>query len=248
MSDDVVFDPISQDTTDTRRQSWARWMPEPIHEAPPPPPPESQAVPAPESKLRLKNTLVRLRKQAQEEGYNEGYAAGHTEGLEQGQADGHKLGHQDGYRTGFEAGHTEGREQAEHAAERLTALTQQCATALSEIEADVGQALINLSVRIAEQVLHRTLKTEPETILALVDDILRLDTGKSAVLQLYVNPDDLTLVHDYLQGNPDTSMWRVLADDTITRGGCKARTALGDIDATVEKRWQRVVSTIGGSL
>ncbi len=120
--------------------------------------------------------------------------------------------------------------------------------AAKAIEADIGQELITLAVRIAEQVLHRTLKTEPEALLALVDDILKLDTGKSAVLQLYVNPDDQALVRDYLRDNPDASMWRVLPDETITRGGCKARTALGDIDATLEKRWERVVSSIGGTV
>lgn len=248
MSDDAVFDPSSYDTFDVRRRNWTRWQPDPIQEAPPstPAPETPQSAPTHEPEVRLKNTLARLRQQAHDKGFDEGYAAGHAEGLKQGLVDGQKQGHSEGHQAGYDAGHAEGRTHAEQAAQELAALTQQCASSLAEIEADVGQALITLAVRIAEQVLHRTLDAEPQTLLALVDDILRLDTGKSAVLQVMVNPQDLTLVRDYLRDNPDTSMWRVLPDESITRGGCKARTALGDIDATLEKRWQRVVSSIGG--
>ena len=247
MSDDVAFDPFSHDTYDAHRHNWTRWLPEPIQETPPAQA-EPPSVKSPDPGVRLKNSLARLRKQAHDQGYNEGRAAGHADGLAKGLADGHQQGHQDGYRAGYEAGHEEGKVHAEQAARDLAALAQQSATSLAEIEASIGQSLITLAVRIAEQVLHRTLETDPRALLAVVDDILRLDTGNTGVLRLYVNPEDLALVHDYLHDNPDTSMWRVLPDDAITRGGCKARTALGDIDATLEKRWQRVISTIGGDI
>lgn len=248
MSDDVTYDPFEHDALTSSQASWTRWLPEPIHKAPPPPTQADTLAAKPEDAgIRLKNTLARLRKQAHKQGYDDGYATGHAEGLKQGLAAGHEQGLQDGHREGYEAGHTEGRGKAEKAAQDLATLARECAEALADIETDMGQELISLSVRIAEQVLHRTLQTEPDTLLAVVDDILRMDSGKSAILQLFVNPDDLTLVRDYLNDNPDTSMWRVLPDETITRGGCKARTALGDIDATLEKRWQRVVSAIGGT-
>lgn len=105
-----------------------------------------------------------------------------------------------------------------------------------------------MAIRIAEQVVHRTVKAEPETLLSVVNDILRMDTGKSAILQLYVHPDDLKMVSQYVQDNPDTSLWRVVPDEAVTPGGCKARTALGEIDATLETRWQRIVTAIGGSI
>lgn len=249
MSDDVVFDPLTQDTYDKRPANWTRWVPEPIQTAQPPTQADTLAAQSEEDvSARLKNSLTRLRERAQQQGYDSGHSSGHAEGLKQGLEDGRKQGHEEGYRAGYDAGHTEGREHAEKAAEHLAGLAHDCAKALAKIEENMGQELINLAVRIAEQVVHRTVKTDPETLLSVVDDILRLDTGKSAILQLYVHPDDLAMVSDYLQDNPDTSLWRVLPDDTITPGGCKARTALGDIDATLEKRWERVVTSIGGSI
>lgn len=249
MSDHLVYDPLMDNSHDKRSSDWTRWVPDPIQHAKPATQADALVTQsAGDVSARLKNSLARLRERAQKQGYDEGHSTGHAAGLERGLEEGRKQGHNEGYQAGYEAGHTEGREQAEKAAEQLADLARECAASLSKIEADIGQELIDLAVRIAEQVVHRTVKTEPEALLSIVDDILRLDTGKSALLQLFVHPDDLTMVSQYIQDSPDTSLWRVLPDDTITPGGCKARTALGDIDATLEKRWERVVASIGGSL
>lgn len=248
MSDDVVFDPQEEDSYDKRAANWTRWVPEPFHNVSSSTQADTLAAQSDDISVRLKNSLARLRERAREQGYNDGYSGGHAQGLTQGLEDGRKQGHEEGYRAGYESGHNEGREHAAKAARDLATLAHECAASLANIEADIGQELITLAVRIAEQVVHRTVKTEPETLLSVVDDILRLDTGKSAVLQLYVHPDDLKMVSHYLLDNPDTSLWRVLPDDTMTPGGCKARTALGEIDATLEKRWERVVTALGGSI
>lgn len=249
MSDPLVYDPLMEDGFDNRPGNWTRWVPEPIQQVKPPTQADTLAAQSEEDvSARLKHSIARLRERAQKQGYDEGHSSGHAAGFEQGLEEGRKQGHEEGYRAGYEAGHNEGREHAEKAAAQIAHLAHECAASLSSIEADIGQELINLAVRIAQQVVHRTVKTEPEALLSVVDDILRLDTGKSALLQLFVHPDDLTMVSQYIQDSPDTSLWRVLPDDTITPGGCKARTALGDIDATLEKRWERVVASIGGAL
>ncbi|NLC37416.1 MAG: flagellar assembly protein FliH, partial [Alcaligenaceae bacterium] len=64
-------------------------------------------------------------------------------------------------------------------------------------------------------------------------------------LKLRVNPADLDLVDEYLQQSGSVTHWRLQADMSIDRGGCVAETALGNIDATLQTRWQRVVSTLG---
>lgn len=245
MCDDILFERLSVGTDDLRAPDWARWQPGPIHREPrPSETAEPTSTDTTEQKTRLRNTLVQVRQQAQDKGYADGHASGYADGMKEGLAEAQARGQKEGYQAGFDSGLQDGHDQAQQAAAQLATLTQECAAALTQIEADVGQTLIALAIRIAETVLHRTLDTEPDTLLALIDDVLRLDTGKSAVLKLYVNPADLTLVRDYLLDEPDTSLWRVLPDDTITRGGCKAHTALGDIDATLETRWRRVVSSI----
>ncbi|UYO94977.1 flagellar assembly protein FliH [Pollutimonas sp. M17] len=210
----------------------------PVKNAPAPAP----AMPDPEL---LRKEIQRLHDAALASGQAEGYAAGHTQGLEAGTDEGYKAGHQQGYEAGFAAGHASGREQAQQETAQLHALAQECAASIASIEAEMGQALISLAIKIAEQVLRSTLDAQPEKILDVVRDVTQLDIGREAMLTLRVNPADLELVQAYLQADPGASKWRLAPDASIARGGCIAETALGSIDATLQTRWLRVTSALG---
>lgn len=184
-----------------------------------------------------------------EEGFEQGRAEGHALGLETGRAEGHAAGlaagHAEGHAQGFEAGRTEGAALVQEQAARLNALAQSCASALNTLEEEVGQTMIRLATRIAEQVLREQLRAHPDMILSVVQDVLQGRPEPGAPLNLRLNPDDLALVNTFLQQNPDQANYRLIADERITRGGCLAETALGSVDATLETRWRRIVSALG---
>jgi flagellar assembly protein FliH len=186
-----------------------------------------------------------LRDAARQAGHTEGYAAGHAEGRSAGEQEGRAAGHREGYDAGFAAGHAEGREQARQEAARLQELAQASAASLLEMEEVMGQALIALSIQIAERVLHGTLDSQPEKMLDVVRDIIRLEGEKEAALTLRVHPADEALVRQYLESEPAATHWRLRADETIARGGCIAETVLGSIDATLQTRWERVTAALG---
>ncbi|MGB6009299.1 flagellar assembly protein FliH [Castellaniella sp.] len=184
-----------------------------------------------------------------QEGFDKGHAEGHAQGLEIGRAEGHgqglAAGRAEGHAQGLESGHTEGAALAREQAARLNAVAQACAGALNDLEAEVGQALIRLATRIAEQVLRDQLREHPDHILAVVRDVLQSRPEPGAPLNLRLHPDDLGLVSAALQQNPDHANYRLIADERIARGGCLAETALGSVDATLETRWERIVSALG---
>jgi len=220
---------------------WKRWemkafeTPEPLRPAAAPPP----------DPAKQRAELQRLRDAAQQTGRAEGYAAGHAEGRSVGEQEGRAAGHQQGYEAGFEAGHAEGRELARQEAARLQELAQASAASLLEMEEEMGQALIALSIQIAERVLRSTLDSQPEKILDVVRDIIRLEADKEAALTLRVHPADEELLRQYLASEPTVTHWRLRADETIARGGCIAETVLGSIDATLQTRWERVTAALG---
>lgn len=202
---------------------------------------------------RRTQALAQAREEGLDKGYREGYekgkAEGHALGLETGRAEGHALGLEagriEGHALGLETGHTEGAAQVQEQAARLNAMAQACAAAINGLEAEIGQSLIQLATRIAEQVLGDQLRQHPDYILTLVQDVLQSRPELSASLNLRLHPDDLGLVNSFLQQNPELSNYRLIADERITRGGCIAETALGSVDATLETRWQRIVSALG---
>lgn len=233
--------PLAQGAMDTR---WQRWMPEsldaPAHE----PEPEPEEDPIPDA-AQIRAEIERLKKTAQQVGHAEGYQAGHAAGMAQGIQEGHEQGHQQGYDAGFAAGHAAGMKQADQELAQLHAVAQSAAESLGRMEADMGQALIHLSIHIAEQVLHSTLTLQPQVVTEVVRNILRIDNQGSSRLTLRVHPDDYTLVHTYLETDPAATHWRLLADETLRRGDCVADTPLGTIDATLETRWKRVTAALG---
>jgi len=62
---------------------------------------------------------------------------------------------------------------------------------------------------------------------------------------LVLNPEDANLVRQMLAYEYQESVWRVIEDPHMARGGCRIETAEGELDATVETRWKRIVSALG---
>lgn len=234
---------------------WRRWELESFDTAGSVEPPASASSPAAadaaEATVALPDPaevlaeIEQLRRAATTRGHAEGYAAGHSQGHEAGRVEGHAQGLEEGRQAGYAEGHAEGLELARQQAERLQQLAQACSEAIQDIEADIGDALLSLAVSIAEQVLRSTLDTQPERIVDLVRDVMQVDGCQQGVLKLRLNPEDLDLVDQFLQQDSTVTQWRLQADPAIERGGCLAETALGNIDATLQTRWQRVVSALG---
>lgn len=225
-------------------ETWQRWEMSSFDAPAVAPKPAVPSKPVPKL-ADIHAEIQRLRDAAQLSGHAEGYATGHTQGHAAGTEEGRKAGHEQGYATGFEAGLASGRERAQQETAQLHELLDASAAALASVDEEMGQALISLSIRIAEQVLRSELNTHPEKILDLVRDITHMDTSKEAILKLRVHPDDIDLIDQYLQHDIGVTHWRLVADASIERGGCLAETVLGNIDATLQTRWDRVTSALG---
>lgn len=197
-------------------------------------------------------SLQQLRRTIRESAHAQGFASGEAAGYAEGLAAGKEAGFAAGKKDGYEAGLAEGRQDALTQAQRenleFTTLAASCTEALQSIEAQTGQALITLAISIAQQVIRGALDADPEKILDIVRDIVHIDSASQGLLRLRVHPSDLALIQARMSGDPDINNWRLLADETIERGGCSAETSLGDIDATLQTRWQRVVASLGSDM
>src|SRR5690606_20383224 len=132
-------------------QTWKRWemgsFEKPVPATVPSSPPKPDLN-------RLHAEVQRLRDAAQTRGHAEGYAAGHAQGLAEGAEAGRAAGHQQGYDDGYHAGHQAGQALAAQEAEQLRALAPGSASALESLHEDLRQAIVALSIKIAEQVLR----------------------------------------------------------------------------------------------
>ncbi|HWW08196.1 flagellar assembly protein FliH [Collimonas sp.] len=171
--------------------------------------------------------LQRLRQQAQQAGASEGRQQGHAEGW------------QEGYNAGLE--------NARNEAESLRALCMAMPDALRQAEKEVADDLLTLALDIARQVVRQALALEPQLILAAVRELLQTEPALSGTPRLLLHADDMPLVQQYLAEDLQAAGWLLRSDPAITRGGCRVQASSGELDATMETRWQRVVAALGRS-
>uniref|UniRef100_UPI0033425516 flagellar assembly protein FliH n=1 Tax=Castellaniella defragrans TaxID=75697 RepID=UPI0033425516 len=237
------------------RAAWQRWQMDSLETLKP-----RAAAGADEADSAGANCLrqrIEALSQAREQGHSKGHAAGFEQGRREGHAEGLARGLEEGRRQGFEAGEREGRtlglragrdagaEAVREQARRLQALADACEQSLNTLEAEVGQSLIALAVRIAEQVLRRSLQDHPNQVLDLVDEVLQTRPAPEATVQLRLHPEDLDLLRESIEQDAGSLRPHLIAAAHISRGGCILETDQGTIDATLETRWRRVIGALG---
>lgn len=158
--------------------------------------------------------------------------------------EGHAAGYQAGYQAGLEAGTAAGQAQVQAQAEHLRTLAAAFTDALGALDREIADTLVTLALDIARQALRQTLAVRPEALLPAVREVLASETIGDAP-RLLLNPEDIGLVQAHLQDELQAGGWTVRADPAIARGGCRAQSASGEIDASLPTRWERVAAALG---
>ncbi len=161
----------------------------------------------------------------------------------------HQQAHQEGYSEGLEQGkeqgYREGQEAARQEAQRLNDLLAQVNDSLQKLDQEMSQQLLDLALGITRQMLRQALIVQPELVLAVVKEAINSFPHANQHPQLVLHPQDAALVRSGLESELAHGHWRVLEDAQIERGGCRLETAHGELDATLERRWQNVLESLG---
>lgn len=137
------------------------------------------------------------------------------------------------------------RRTAEEAARRLAALLGNADQALNASEDHLSEQLLELACDVARQVVRRELSQPLPAIRAVVDEALAATLHDELTRTLRLNPMDHALLQNHIDGLLDSDRVKLVADETITAGGCVLSTATGTVDGTLEKRWTRAVANLG---
>jgi flagellar assembly protein FliH len=173
--------------------------------------------------------LAQRREHAQQEGYAAGLAAGQA------------AGHAAGYEQGKAIGIAEAQAQAAVLRQIAAAFEQ----ALAGVDAEMAEHLVSLAFDIARQVVRQNIAIDPTALLGVAREVMATEPALTGGPQLLVNPAELLVVETYLKDELLAAGWTVRADPTIERGGCRARAVSGEVDATLQTRWERVAAAIG---
>ncbi|RUO42147.1 flagellar assembly protein FliH [Pseudidiomarina aestuarii] len=195
-------------------------------------------VDATDIEFEQQSELRVLREQAYQEAYSKGLTAGREAG----------------HKEGFEHGYAEGQEQAQHELQQqletnvapLQALVQTFEEALREVDTAVAEHLVHLALQAGRQLAGEALEAKPEAVLEVVRELLQQDETLYSPAIIYLHPDDLDLVKTHMTTDLERARWQVQADPRLSRGGCRVVSKAGELDASMETRWQLIQQQLRG--
>ena len=153
---------------------------------------------------------------------------------------------QQAYEEGFQQGQSDGHEVGRRALEEVVKRLQNLATALEEERESLFRqregVLLELVMLVSEKLVTRELHLHPEAIREIIEEGFR-HVAHQEGLRLQVSPLD----YEVLQ-QEDLESWppgvELLADGTVSPGGFRLETSLGELDGTRETRWALVVQAV----
>jgi flagellar assembly protein FliH len=117
---------------------------------------------------------------------------------------------------------------------------------LALMDTQLREQLSELAVSIARQLLRRELKTDPSQVIAVVRDTVALLPAAARDVRVLLHPEDAALLRERLAAPHAESVWTVLEDPVMSRGGCRVTADAAQIDARIETRLAAVMSALLG--
>lgn len=186
----------------------------------------------------------------QQQAYDEAFAQGKKEGFDEGFKEGSPKGFEKGFSEGKVEGEKKGYEDNLHLIQKETAafvsLLESLNQPFKDLDEEVEKELVSLAIGMASQIVRREIKIDPGQIVAVIREAVNALPVASQELTIQMHPDDAELVKRSLALDNATSLWNIIEDPLVTRGGCKVKTETSNIDATIENRLAVIVATVLG--
>ena len=137
-------------------------------------------------------------------------------------------------------GYQEGLQTAQEDLERVKESLSAFFNAKQEIYDNIAPDILEISRDIAKKIIKKESIENPDVILNNIKDIMKGLSKEEAKITLRVNPSQAAMLKNDVPEVADSlgleAKIIIVADETITEGGCLVTTTNGVIDATIESQ------------
>jgi flagellar assembly protein FliH len=149
------------------------------------------------------------------------------------------IAHGSGAQQGYNEGLQQARAEVQHQLMEAIATMTSAQTERERLAKTHQGAIAHLAMRIAQRVVGEHIALDPTLVTKIVEGAIG-ELEPSSELTIRVNPEDLPILEAH-RATLDRMLTadgtvRLIADDTVGRGGCILVTAVGDVDARVETK------------
>lgn len=184
--------------------------------------------------------LDEISEQAKQQGFDEGL----IKGKEQGIANGYEEGYSQGVEQGIEAGTQQGLEQAQQQIDQklalLDSLLAQLSQPIEQQNQSIEQALVNLSLTLAEKVLHSEIQQNPGPLQQAIGEGLNL-LGADKAIAIKLNPEDKQHIDQIWNEEAcKTRRLSLIVDPSIAQGNCVLESNTSSVSIDMQERCAQV--------
>lgn len=189
-----------------------------------------------------------------EEQFNQSREEGFRKGFEQG----FKEGKEEGFKTGLAEGlkeaekkiqeeverlHKKHEEERAKERERFFELVERIEKEFEGTILGLDREILKLALGMAQKLVFKTIKEDPELLLRIIREALKF-MAEGSEIWVKINPEDLEFLRGRISELPKGYKINFVPEEDISRGGVFIESKMGVIDATFEKRWQKLLEAI----
>lgn len=150
------------------------------------------------------------------------------------------------YAIGLKEGRAAGLEQAKSKAQQFEKLLHALSKPFEDLDDQVEQELVALSISLVRQLVRRELRADPGQVIAVVREAMGLLPVASRNIRVHLHPEDAALVREALSVSDEERSWAIVEDPVLSRGGCKVSTDYSQVDASMETRLTQFFAQVFG--
>lgn len=157
-----------------------------------------------------------------------------------------KQAYDEAFAKGLEEGLAAGERQMQERAARMDQLLTALNTPFEELDQQVEDELVSLSIAIVRQLIRREIRTDPGQVVAVVREAVAALPVVARKIRLHLHPDDASLVREAMSLAESKENWQIVGDPVLSRGGCRVVTENSQVDATLETRLSHIIASVFG--
>lgn len=147
-----------------------------------------------------------------------------------------------GFEQGRAEGQREGLAEAQQILQRAGALLDDMTRPYRNLDQLVTQELVQTAMAIARQIIRRELTLDSSQVTDALSDALATLSSLEGEIEIHLNPADVALVKDLAPELLEGRSWKLHEDPDMLPGGCRLKTPVSYVDASVEKQMENMLT------
>jgi flagellar assembly protein FliH len=147
---------------------------------------------------------------------------------------------------GYQAGLDQASKEVEEKTALLTAYLEAFSQPFMDQNYRLAEDIAALAGKIAKSLVRRELRTEPETIMALVRDTVAALNTSTQKINIHLHPENARVIREIIIADSPEQSWSIVDDPLISRSDCKVSSNDSLVDADLETRIDLIITQFLG--